>query len=389
MTVTNTGSPSNKKIYQKHHSFESFHTKLGSDIEQTRQRLIRVLKTEQNTWVSSRRDVLAAALADLEQNNPQAGGFKVSIHIADELSKIDDQNITRYVFHRYRYDLFPKQRKLDQYPPYLQIEPTSICNFRCVFCYQSDASFSHKSSGHMGSMTVDLFKEIIDQIEGNVEFISLASRGEPMACRDIDKMLEYSVGKFLGLKMNTNASLLNEAHCHAILAGGINTVVFSADAAEEPLYSQLRVGGKLEKVLSNIRLFQEIRKKHYPQSKIISRVSGVKVRDDQQMDSMLKTWGELVDQLTFVAYNPWENVYDSPVLDMKTPCSDLWRRMFIWYDGRFNPCDTDYKSVLSVGNIKENNVSQIWRSQLYNQLRDKHLNNQRSHQEPCRRCTVI
>ena len=72
-------------------------------------------------------------------------------------------------------------------------------------------------------------------------------------------MIEYSIDKFLNFKVNTNASLLTEKHCHALLSGGAKTVVFSADAAEEPLYSQLRVRGKLKKVLENIERFQKIR----------------------------------------------------------------------------------------------------------------------------------
>ena len=54
----------------------------------------------------------------------------------------------------------------------------------------------------MGQMTLDLFKHIIDQAVGNVEFLSLASRGEPLICKDIVPMLEYARGKFLNLKIN-------------------------------------------------------------------------------------------------------------------------------------------------------------------------------------------
>ena len=73
----------------------------------------------------------------------------------------------------------------------------------------TDTSFN-KSSGHMGHMSLEMFKHIIDQAEGNIEFLSLASRGEPMINPQIDKMLEYTVDKFLNLKINTNASLLTE-----------------------------------------------------------------------------------------------------------------------------------------------------------------------------------
>jgi len=381
---------STTKTYRKAHSFQNFYSAIGTDIESQRRRVLAVLKSElPRVSDPHQKDVIARAIIDLSQDPPPAALFRITQNIADETAKLPDEHLSRYIFHRYRYDVYPKEKVLDDLPSYLQIEPSSICNFRCVFCYQTDNTFSQKPHGYMGTMSLDLFKEVIDQIEGKVEFISLASRGEPLVCKDIDGMLEYCVNKFLGLKINTNASLLNEKHCHAILAGGINTVVFSADAAKEPLYSQLRVYGSLEKVLSNIRLFNTIKKKHYPKSKIITRVSGVKFKDEQGMDSMVDLWGELVDQVAFVTYNPWENVYESPVNSVVAPCSDLWRRMFVWHDGKVNPCDTDYKSTLAVGNIKEKSVSQLWRSAAYEALRKNHLEKQRSKLNPCQRCVVV
>jgi hypothetical protein len=134
--------------------------------------------------------------------------------------------------------------------------------------------------------------------------------------------------------------------CHAILEAGVSTVVFSADAASEPTYSMLRVNGSLQKVYDNIKLFQEIREKHFPESKVITRVSGVKVPGTDKLEDMEKFWGgELVDQVAFVKYNPWENSYDQAVNDIKEPCSDLWRRMFVWWDGKVNPCDVELESL--------------------------------------------
>ena len=88
------------------------------------------------------------------------------------------------------------------------------------------------------------------------------------------------------MKINTNASLLNEKKIHAILSGGVTTIVFSADAADSELYAKLRVNGKLEKVLKNIELFNKIKETKYKNSKIISRVSGVKVGENQKIGSV-------------------------------------------------------------------------------------------------------
>lgn len=389
MSESDTASP-----YRKHNSFQNIRAKNASTVEDAIARLGRVMRRPVQTaeLPAFLQKSLSLALRDLF---PQEGGrapaavFRISPHVAQEIATCDDEQLPRYLAHRYRYEMYPQLQILDEYPPYLQIEPSSICNFRCVFCYETDKDFTKKSNGHMGVMSLDLFRRVIDEVAGKIEFISLASRGEPLVCPEVEEMLAYTRGKFLNLKLNTNASLLDEQKCHAILQGGVKTVVFSADAAAEPLYGKLRVGGKLDKVLANIELFQKIRTEHYSDSKIITRVSGVKYCEEQNLAEMEKTWGGLVDQVAFVNYNPWENVYETAPTGIEPPCSDLWRRMFVWWDGKVNPCDVDYKSTLSLGNLQSANISGLWRSRGYTLLRDGHLAGKRGRIEPCKRCSVI
>jgi radical SAM protein with 4Fe4S-binding SPASM domain len=375
------------KSYQKHHSFENF-LGAGAGVEEQRIRSLAALGSfsPDTGRQANYTDVLQRVASDLRAS---AGNFVITAFIADEMAQLEDAELPEFLYHRYRYDVFPKTFELDNHPPYLQIEPTSICNYRCVFCYQSNEAFSRKESGHMGVMELDTYRAIVDQIDGHVQLVSIASRGEPLVCRDLPAMLEYSRGKFLNLKLNTNASLLTENLCHALLNGAVRTLVFSADAAEEPLYSQLRVNGNLDRVLRNIEMFQKIRERDYPEVRILTRVSGVMVDESKQdMTSMQKLWSGLVDQISFVAYNPWENIYEVAPNEIEAPCSDLWRRMFVWYDGTVNPCDTDYMSFLKLGSIK-GGVSNLWHSNQYNQLRQSHIHSGRHDVEPCRRCVVI
>ncbi len=321
--------------------------------------------------------------------NKIGDGLCLTPNVVEEINRLDDADLPRYLIHRYRYEIFPQTRTLDKFPPYLNIEPSSICNYRCVFCYQTDKKFTDRKSGHMGYMDVDTFCRIIDQAEGNIEFISLASRGEPLLCPNIEEMLAYTQDKFLNLKMNTNASMLDERKSHAILQSGVNTLVFSADAADETLYSELRVNGSLTRILNNIKLFQQIKSKHYSNSKLITRVSGVKFDARQSLDEMEEYWGELVDQVAFVNYNPIENIYESPTNKIESHCSELWRRMFIWWDGKVNPCENDYQSYLSPGNILSQDLSSLWRSQKYELIRKVHSSQKRSSISPCDQCSLV
>ena len=267
---------STTQTYEKHNSFQELHINKGlTSIEEQSHRALSTLQDVAASWPVKWTKVLKQVCYDLENPHSSVESFKITPFVADEMFLMSDEELPRYLFHRYRYEIFPSAHRLDDYPPYLQVEPSSICNYRCVFCYQTDKNFSGKKSPHMGSMSIDLYKKIVDEAEGNIEFLSLASRGEPLVCRDFEAMMEYSIGKFLNLKINTNASLMTEKLCHALLCGGTRTIVFSADAAEEPLYSKLRVNGKLNRVLKNIERFQKIRETQYSSSSVISRVSGV------------------------------------------------------------------------------------------------------------------
>lgn len=383
---------SQSDLYQKHNSFVELRNHNRQGIEKTLNRIATLRASYEHEYLlsSNQESILQRVYKDLLDGGvPNEPKFTLSPNVVEEIARIEDSDLPRYLIHRYRYEIYPQNHTLDGYPPYLQIEPTSICNYRCVFCYQTDNVFTQRPNGFMGHMTLETFRRIIDQSEGNIEFISLASRGEPLLCPDIEEMLAYTRGKFLNLKMNTNASMLDERKAHAILQSGIQTLVFSADAAQEPLYSQLRVNGKLERVLSNIQRFKKIRETQYRDSKIITRVSGVKFDERQNLDDMEQYWGDFVDQVAFVNYNPWENVYESSPTEVQKPCSDLWRRMFVWWDGKVNPCDVDYRSTLAVGFIGDADLSSLWHSPAYERLRSDHLDQRRDRVTPCDRCTVI
>ena len=312
--------------------------------------------------------------------------FVLSGHELLECARLADTDLGRYLVYRYKYNVFPKLKVVDAFPPCLQIEPTSICNFRCVMCYQTDSSFSHKSAGYMGHMSLDLFKSIVDQVHGKIEALTLASRGEPLLNSNLPAMLEHCRGKFLALKLNTNASLLNERIVHALLSSDLQTLVFSIDAADKPTYESIRVNGNFDKLTDNLTLFSRIREAHYSHSRLITRISGVRINESQSADSMEQTWGRIADSMAFVNYSPWEDTYNNAPNTLATPCSDLWRCMSVWWDGRVNPCDIDYKSTLSRWRMESSTISEIWTSDWYQGLREAHLNGKRSLIEPCVRC---
>ena len=90
--------------------------------------------------------------------NLDSEDFIFSGHELCQLRNKSTNDIVRYTIYRYKFNVYPKIKKITNYPPVMQLELSSKCNLRCVMCYQHDKSFSSNSKGFMGFMKLDLFK---------------------------------------------------------------------------------------------------------------------------------------------------------------------------------------------------------------------------------------
>lgn len=336
-------------------------------------------------------NMLEKAIAELEKASNQ-NDFQSDIFNSFDLFELDrlpKDLWARYLIYRYKYVVFPKTRQLDAFPPCIQIEPTSICNLRCKFCYQVDDKLSNKASGHMGQMTLDLFKSVVDQLEGNVEAITLASRGEPTLAKSFPDMMSYLKGKFIGLKINTNATRLKESIIESILDAEPSVLVFSMDSANKAEYESMRVNAKFNQVVENIKRAVDMKRSNFTNSRTILRVSGVNYEgNDLGYSSLEDCFGGSLDQIALVDMVPWIDPYNSELSGIQEPCSDLWRRMFIWWDGSVGVCDVDYLQSIKIGNVRNSGqtISQLWLSDQYTNLRASHLASARS--GVCANCQV-
>ena len=82
---------------------------------------------------------------DLSEKSLKEDEYVLTGHELVEFENIHDWEVFRYLVYRYKYNMYPLLKIFDDYPPSVQIEIASVCNFRCVFCYQSDSSFSSEA----------------------------------------------------------------------------------------------------------------------------------------------------------------------------------------------------------------------------------------------------
>tara|TARA_B100001057_G_scaffold489080_1_gene574648 strand:- start:763 stop:1908 length:1146 start_codon:yes stop_codon:yes gene_type:complete len=294
-------------------------------------------------------------------------------------------NYLVFRFKLYKANLF---HTVYDFPPYLLIEPVSACNLRCPMCFQVDKSFTRKP--FMGMMKWDLFTKVVDEAnEIGVGAITLASRGEPTMHPKYSDMLKYVSNKknIYELKTNTNATFLDEKICNSIFENNVSTVVISADHYEKKQFETLRKGSDFEKIVKNVEMLFEIRQKNFSDSKTEIRISGIDYYKNLDREKFNNFWSKISDNVSAgYAVERWDTYNNEPSKNINSSCSYLWDRMYVWFDGKCNPCDADYKSYLSYGNVKDSSIAEVWNSQELKDLRSKHLEGKRCQLNPCDRC---
>ena len=125
---------------------------------------------------------------------------------------------------------------------FLQIEPTTRCNFTCGFCCgrsmtQSDLDF-------------ELFERTLAKFP-HVRYVELQGEGEPLLHPRFFDMLAAARSRGILVSMITNGSLLTAEAVTQIVAGGVEKVSISIESADPAKFRQIR-GGKLEKVIEGI-----------------------------------------------------------------------------------------------------------------------------------------
>ena len=169
----------------------------------------------------------------------------------------------------------------------------------------------------------------------------------------------------------------------------LNEVVIAIDSHLKDEYELIRIGGDFDKVFENVSVFWELRNSpKYKSKKIRVSISGIKLLDTQNQFEFKKFWENYSDD-AYLNYpeERWNTYANQKHPELRKSCLYPWERMYIWHDGTVNPCDVDYKSFLSPGNLKDiGSIETCWRQ--LNSLRASHLSQNRSMINPCDRCGV-
>lgn len=322
-------------------------------------------------------------------------GIHDTVTFADSelLNAYGHENSVAYLKYRYDFKFYPSNHKLKEFPLVVAVEASGICNLRCQMCFQKNMD-RNKSDQNKHIMSWDTYQKFLNELDQNQLYsIVFASRGEPLLNPDISKMIKAAKAKgVLEIKLNTNATLLTEALSRELLDSGLDLIVFSVDSVVPEHYQQIR-GTSLEKVLTNIDKFMQIKREEFPHSKMKVRVAmvltlGMKENEEEEIRLAQEYWSDRVDEFSIKTENDFVSIYeDGQRAFEQSACSLLWERVYLWNDGSVNPCDIDHLSSMSLGNINQGKtIKEIWNGEKMQCLREHHLCSRGSLSTVCKNC---
>ena len=243
----------------------------------------------------------------------------------------------------------------------LIIEPTNTCNLRCTFCFVTDGM-----TRDGGFMDFNIFKKIIDDCT-DLEHLCLHNWGEPLLHKDIFRMIEYAKNKGVNyVVMNTNGTLLTDKMINRIVNSKLDIIRFSIDGSAET-FKRVR-GVELENIEKNIKKLKIIKEKKKPELKM-GVVFTVEEDTEGDAEEYINHWEKIVDH---VRLQP--KLITSPRTEVcPEPFGKDYGKLVVLWDGRVIPCCVDYNANLMIGNIQNDTIPNLWKSEKLNILREQHL----------------
>jgi len=155
------------------------------------------------------------------------------------------------------------QRGENVAPIHIDMGLSKGCNQRCVFCYGMFQGNKFKNGYEIHFSGEPFFQYLRDAAELGVRSIGFIGEGEPLLNPDVYKGIQVGTDAGLDIAMATNGELLEHSEALGILQR-LTYLRFNISAGTEEGYRKIHKvkDGVFERVVENIRLCCELKKKH-------------------------------------------------------------------------------------------------------------------------------
>ena len=321
----------------------------------------------------------------------KAASFKRVINALNVLTSLAISNIT-------------KKNIVWGAPFILNIEPTVSCNLRCPQCATGMGLVERYES----SMSFDLYKQIIDELWEQIWYLLLYNQGEPFLNDRLIDFIKLAKQKRIYVTTSTNGHFLSDTQStEKLVKSGLDSIFISLDGIDQATYEKYRRGGNFQKVIEGIKVLVKCREKLKSKTpKIIIQFLVMK-HNEHQIEKIKKLKQKIGADRLLIKTMQLENLIDAHIflprakkynryrsgknnIEMKKPknqlCNRLWYSTVIISDGRVVPCCFDKNGKYCFGEMPQQTLNEIWKSDEYQKFRNK---NRRARQsiDICQNCS--
>ena len=293
----------------------------------------------------------------------------------------DDEFLTALVQAGPEYATLPAIfKEFNSYQPRLfMIETTLACDLQCPEC-----AMGAKLIGRKGKlMSFNQFKVLADKIRPYADYLYLHIWGEPMLNPDIIPMIRYAAS-FTKTNISTNGMSLTNELAEELILSGVSDIIVSIDGFSQEVYQQYRVGGHVDKALQALDTLQQVNSAHGNRVNILPQFIVFKHNQHEmpQFTEFCHSLGlqpafkapylragsqfELSDHREYIRAF-YDNKYEQQ-LAMQN-CPDPRLVMTVLVDGSVVVCCYDHNGVTCMGNLFDQDVTEIWHGKRSRALR--------------------
>lgn len=278
---------------------------------------------------------------------------------------------------RRKWDYFTGTREVSDVPSHIDIEPTNACNLQCIMCERREMKRK------VGFMDIQVYQKIIDQcLEYGINSIKLNLWGESLLHKQFIDMIK--IAKESGIErvqFNTNGVFLDKEIAEGICKNGLDKLTFSIDGISQEVYEFIRKNSEYEKVIENLEYLLEYRNNNgFIKPEITVQIIRMK-ETEGEINNFVERWKNRVDYVAVTNIATISGLKDIKERSVnlkedkqENPCPQLWQRLSIHWNGDATVCCSDFDGFLKIGNVKDKNIKDLWNSDEFNKLRDKHQN---------------
>ena len=265
----------------------------------------------------------------------------------------------------------------------LLIEPSSLCNFRCIQCFQSIKGPSYFTENRM-HMPMERFERVIGQLRdwpgAKLKVLKLSLYGEPLLNPEFGSMLRLAREADVAerIETTTNASLLTRDVAEAIVDGQLDYVrvsIYSADAARHRSITRSPVA--IDAIHENLRVLQEVKRargsnRPFASCKMLDAygeenerfardVPGRRGRGVPRQAARLDQGGRgrLHRVLLRGRSGPARRDLEEHS-SARVACPMAFTTMAVRSNGAVSPCCVDFIGGTNLGNVDESSLQALW-----------------------------